>query len=119
MSSVESNKMSNQTPSQGSLYKMNLSQTLDSEIEQRYPYNKSLVSYKRWSDSLRPPFRGMAHQVLKKSLEWWYEKPIYLHSLPIEEQVENVRKVHGRSQSCSNTDRATNYVWEGDGDWHH
>ena len=100
------------------MYKKTLSQTLNSEIEGRYPYNKSLLSYKRWSDSLRPPFRGMAHKVLKRSLEWWYEKPIYLHSLSIEEQVENVRKLCGKSPGRSEKDRATNYVWTGDGDWH-
>ena len=118
MSLVESNKMSNQTPSQGSLYKKSLSQTLDSEIDKLHPRNKPLVSYKRWSDSLRSPFRGMAHKVLKKTLEWWYEKPIYLHSLPLEEQVENVRRVHGRPQYPSDGDRATEYIWTGDGDWH-
>lgn len=100
------------------MYKKTLSQTLNSEIEGRYPYNKSLLSYKRWSDSLRPPFRGMAHKVLKRSLEWWYEKPINLHPLPMNEQVKNVRKVYGKIQHPSNEDRATNYVWEGDGDWH-
>jgi len=108
MSSVESNKM----------YKKTLSQTLNSEIEGKYPYNKSLLSYKRWSDSLRSPFRGMVHKVLKKSLEWWYEKPIYLHELPVDEQVKNVRRVYGKSQYPSTEDRATEYVWEGDGDWH-
>ena len=100
------------------LYKKNLSETLNSEIEGRAPYNKSLVSYKRWSDSLRPPFRGLAHKVLKRSLEWWYEKPIYLHPLPVEEQVENVRRVYGKTQCPSDKDRATGYVWTGDGDWH-
>ena len=105
---VESNKM----------YKKTLSQTLNSEIEGRYPYNKSLLSYKRWSDSLRPPFRGMAHKVLKRSLEWWYEKPIYLHELPLDEQVKNVRRECGKYQYLSAEDRATNYVWTGDGDWH-
>ena len=108
MSSVESNKM----------YKKTLSQTLNSEIERRYPYNKSLLSYKRWSDSLRPPFRGMAYEVLKRSLEWWYEKPIHLHDLPMDEQVRNVRRVYGKTQGRSDKDRATNYVWTGDGDWH-
>ena len=109
--------MSSQTHSQVSLYKKSLSQTLNSEIEQRAPYNKSLVSYKRWSDSLRPPFRGMAHQVLKKSLEWWYEKPISLHCLPIEEQVENVRKTYG-TESDRGKDQG-GYKWNGEGDWHH
>jgi hypothetical protein len=60
----------------------------------------------------------MAHEVLKRSLEWWYEKPIYLHSLPIEEQVENVRKVYGTHNNKPTPDRATTYVWEGDEDWH-
>jgi hypothetical protein len=60
----------------------------------------------------------MAHKVLKKSLEWWYEKPIYLHKLPLDEQVKNVRRVYGKSQYPSKEDRATEYVWEGDGDWH-
>ena len=110
--------MSNQTPSQGSLYKKSLSQTLNSEIEGKYPYNKSLLSYKRWSDSLRSPFRGMAHRVLKRSLEWWYEEPINLHPLPANEQVKNVRKAYGKLQYPYNEDRATEYVWEGDGDWH-
>jgi len=100
------------------MYKKTLSQTLNSEIEGRYPHNKSLLSYKRWSDSLRPPFRGMAHKVLKRSLEWWYEKPIYLHPLPANEQVKNVRKVYGKVQHPSNKDRATEYIWTGDGDWH-
>lgn len=100
------------------MYKKTLSRTLNSEIEGKAPYNKSLLSYKRWSDTLRPPFRGMAHKVLKKSLEWWYEKPIYLHSLPIEEQVENVRKLYGKTQGRSDKDRATEYTWTGDGDWH-
>ena len=108
MSSVESSKM----------FKATLSQTLNSEIVYLHPYNKSLLSYKRWSDSLRPPFRGLAHKVLHKYLEWWYERPIHLHNLPIEEQVENVRKVYGTHNNKPNPDRATEYVWEGDGDWH-
>ena len=54
-----------------------LSQTLNSEIERLHPYNKSLVRYKRWSDSLSP-FRGLTHKGLHKYLEWWYERPIYL-----------------------------------------
>ena len=97
-----------------------LSQTLNSEIEGRYPHNKSLLSYKRWSDSLRPPFRGMAHKVLKRSLEWWYEKPIYLHQKPMEEQIRIIRKAHGSNSknNAVNLDRATDYVWGGDGDWH-
>ena len=108
MSSVESSKM----------FKATLSQTLNSEIDYLHPYNKSLLSYKRWSDSLRPPFRGLAHKVLHKYLEWWYERPINLHNLPIEEQVENVRNAYGTKGNVVDPDRATEYVWEGDGDWH-
>ena len=100
MSSVELNKM----------YKKTLSQTLNSEIEKRSPYNKSLVSYKRWSDRLRPPFRDMAHKILKKALEYWYEEPINLHPLPMEEQVKNVKRVYGKPQHFSDVDRATEYV---------
>lgn len=99
------------------MYKKTLSQTLNSEIDKLYPRNKSLVSYKRWSDSLRPPFRGMAHEVLKRSLEWWYEKSINLHPLPMDEQVRNVRKEYG-TQHFSNKDRDTDYKWTGDHDWH-
>ena len=109
MSSVESNKM----------YKKTLSQTLNSEIEQRYPYNVSLLSYKRWSDTLRPPFCGLVHMSLRRIMEWHYEKPIYLHNLPIEEQVENVRRSYGKSKYSSTQDRATDYIWTGDGDWHY
>ena len=105
MSSVESNKM----------FRKTLSQTLNSEVSGR----KNLVSFKRWSDSLRPPFRRYAHRLLKNYLEWWYGKPIYLHLLPIEQQIENVRKVYGTKGNVVNPDRATEYVWEGDGDWHH
>ena len=104
MSSVESNKM----------FRKTLSQTLNSEVSGR----KNLVSFKRWSDTLRPPFRCYVHKLLKKYLEWWYGKPIYLHLLPIEKQVENVRKAYGTKGNVVNIDRATNYVWEGDGDWH-
>ena len=100
------------------MYKATLSQTLNSEIEYMHPYNKSLLRYKRWSDSLRPPFRGMAHKVIHKYLEWYYEKPIHLHNLPIEEQVENVRNSYGTINNEPKPDRATPYVWEGDGDWH-
>jgi hypothetical protein len=103
------------------LYKKNLSETLNSEIKRRYPYNKSLLSYKRWSDTLRPPFCGLAHRSLQKFMEMWYEKPIYLHNLPIEEQVENVRRAYGygKPKYSSTQDRATDYIWTGDGDWHY
>ena len=106
---VESNKM----------FKKTLSQTLNSEIERLGPWNKSLLPIKRWSDSLRSPFRELAHKTLHKYMEWWYEKPIPLESLPIEEQVENVRKVHGTKVSKESTDKSTGYVWDGHGDWHH
>ena len=101
------------------MFKKTLSQTLNSEIKKLSPWNKSLVPMKRWSDSLRPPFRGLAHKALHKYMEWWYERPIPLEDLPIEEQVENVRRVHGTKNNVPNPDRATGYVWEGDGDWHH
>ncbi len=52
-------------------------------------------------------------------MEVWYERPIYLHNLPIDEQVENVRRSYGKVQYSPDKDRATEYVWEGDGDWHH
>ena len=109
MWSEESNKM----------FKATLSATLNSEIKRLEPWNKTLVPMKRWSDSLRPPFRGLAHNILHKYMEWWYERPIPLENLPIEEQVENVRKAFGTKNKVSKTDRATSYVWEGDGDWHH
>ena len=108
MSSVESSKM----------FKATLSQTLNSEIDYLHPYNKSLLRYKRWSDSLRSPFRGLAHKLLHKYLEWYYERPIYLHNLRIEEQVEIARKMYGTHNNKPNPDRATDYVWTGDGDWH-
>ena len=108
MSSVESSKM----------YRATLSQTLNSEIERLHPYNKSLLRYKRWSDKLRSPFRQLAHKGLHKYLEWWYERPINLHNLPIEEQVKNVRNAYGTKGNVVDPDRATEYVWEGDGDWH-
>ncbi len=84
-----------------------------------HPHNKSLLRYKRWSDSLRPPFRELAHKGIHKYLEWYYEKPIPLENLPIMEQVKNVKKVYGTNNLYPKTDRATEYVWEGDGDWHH
>ena len=100
------------------MFKATLSATLSSEIERLSPWNKSLVSIKRWSDNLRPPFRGLAHKALHRYMEWWYERPIPLKPLPIMEQVENVRKAYG-SKKTTKTDRATDYVWEGDGDWHY
>ena len=100
------------------MYKKTLSQTLNSEIEQRYPYNVSLLSYKRWSDTLSPPFCGLAHRSLQKFMEMWYKEPIYLHNLPLDEQIENVRKSYDKIRYSFGTDRATEYVWEGDGDWH-
>ena len=99
------------------MFKKTLSQTLHCEIDSKYPHNKSLVSFKRWSDTLRPPFRGLAHHTLLKFMVWWYEKPISPHCLPIEEQVENVRKNYG-----INTDEGKDqggYRWNGEGDWHH
>ncbi len=101
------------------MYKATLSATLNSEIKDRYPYNGYLLSYKRWSDSLRSPFCSLAHKTLHKFMEMWYERPIYLHNLPIDEQVENVRRSYGKVQYSPDKDRATEYVWEGDGDWHH
>ena len=101
------------------MYKATLSVTLNSEIRGRYPYNGYLLSCKRWSDTLRPPFCGLAHKVMKNFMEWYYERPIYLHNLPIDEQVENVRKSYGKVDYSPYKDRATEYVWEGDGDWHH
>tara|TARA_B100000900_G_scaffold277686_1_gene237439 strand:- start:82 stop:240 length:159 start_codon:yes stop_codon:yes gene_type:complete len=52
-------------------------------------------------------------------MEWWYEKPIYLHQKPMEEQIRIIRKAHGSKNNVPNPDRATGYVWTGDGDWHH
>ena len=106
---VESNRM----------YKKTLSQTLNSEIEQRYPYNVSLLSYKRWSDSLRPPFCSLAHKTLQKFMEMWYERPIYLHNLPLDEQVENVRMKYGYECCSIELYDRTKYVWKGGDDWHH
>ena len=96
-----------------------LSQTLNSEIESHSPYNGSLVSYKRWTDTLRSPLKNYAHKFLHKFMEWWYEKPIYLHQKPMDEQIKIIRKAHGSKNNPVNLDRATDYVWEGDGDWHH
>ena len=101
------------------MFKKTLSQTLNSEIKRLGPWNKSLLPIKRWSDSLRPPFRTIAHKSIHMYMEWWYERPIPLEDLPIEEQVENVRRVSGTKNNVPNPDRATDYVWEGDGDWHH
>ena len=100
------------------MFKATLSATLSSEIRRLSPYNKTLVPIKRWSDNLRPPFRGLAHRVLHKYLEWWYERPIPLENLPIEQQVNNVRKAYGSKKNTVAPDRATDYVWGGDGDWH-
>ena len=100
------------------MFKATLSQTLNSEIDYMYPYNKSLLRLKRWSDSLRSPFRGIMHKVIHKYLEWYYERPIPLHNLRIEEQVEIARKMYGTKGNKPKSDRATTYVWEGDGDWH-
>ena len=95
-----------------------LSQTLNSEIERLGPWNKSLLSIKRWSDSLRPPFRGLAHKTLHKYMEWWYEKPIYLHMKPVDEQIEIIRGKHGSDEFKKPSKVDNNYLWDGNGDWH-
>jgi len=103
MWSAESNRM----------FKKTLSQTLSCEIA----HCESLVSFKRWSDELRPPFRGLVHRLLLKYVEWLHERPIYPHCLPLDEQIENVRNHYG-----SNTDTGEDqggYRWDGEGDWHH
>ena len=101
------------------LYKKNLSETLNSEIKDRYPYNGYLLSYKRWSDSLRSPFCSLAHKTLHKFMEMWYERPIYLHNLPLDEQVENVRMKYGYECCPIDSYDRTKYVWKGGDDWHH
>lgn len=101
------------------MYKATLSATLNSEIEGRYPYNGYLLSYKRWSDSLRPPFCSLAHKTLHKFMEVWYERPIYLYNLPIDEQVENVRMKYGYDCCPIGSYDRTKYVWKGGDDWHH
>ena len=105
MSSVELSKMLRKT----------LSQTLSSELE----FSPKLKSIKRWCDGLTPPLSNAALHLLKMYTEVWYGRTIYLHLKPIEEQVKIVRKTHGTKHwEPSNPDRATSYVWEGDGDWH-
>lgn len=106
MSSVELSKMLRKT----------LSQTLSSELE----FCPQLKSIKRWCDSLTPPLSTATLHLLKMYVEVWYGRTIYLHMKPIYEQVKIVRDIHGTKHlKPSNPDRATNYVWEGDGDWHH
>ena len=101
------------------MYKATLSATLNSEIKGRYPYNGYLLSYKRWSDTLRSPFCSLAHKSLHKFMEMWYERPIYLHNLPIDEQVENVRMKHGYDSCPIEQSKTSQYVWKGGDDWHH
>ncbi len=103
----------------GGLYKHSLSKTLDIEIERRHPYNSSLLLYKTLSDTLPTPFCGLAHRSLQKFMEMWYERPIYLHNLPIDEQVENVRMKYGYECCSIELYDRTKYVWKGGDDWHH
>ena len=103
MWSAESNRM----------FKKTLSQTLSCEVA----HSKSLVSLKRWSDQLRPPFRHLAHLSLLKYVEWLYQKHIFPHCLPLEEQIENVRNHYG--SSLDEGENQGGYRWDGEGDWHH
>jgi len=52
-------------------------------------------------------------------MEVWYERPIYLHNLPIDEQVENVRMKYGYECCPIDSYDRTKYVWKGGDDWHH
>ena len=100
------------------MFKKTLSQTLSCEIDSKAPYNKSLVTVKRWSDTLSPPFRGFVHHTLLKFMVWYYEKPISPHCLPLEEQVENVRKEYGIDAIEGSGKDHDAYTWTGEGDWH-
>ena len=95
-----------------------LSQTLNSEIESYEPYNKSLLSYKRWADNLNPPFNKYAYKFLHKFMEWYYEKPIQLHMKSLDEQVEIVRREYGSDDLKKSSKTDEKYVWDGQGDWH-
>ncbi len=99
------------------MFKKTLSQTLNCEIDLKHPHNTPLLTFKRWSDKLRPPFRDLAHRTLLRYMVWWYEKPISPHCLPLEEQVENVRDHYG-SDPGEGKDQG-GYRWDGEGDWHH
>ena len=101
------------------MYKATLSATLNSEIRGRYPYNGYLLSYKKWSDSLRPLFCSLAHRTLRMFMEWYYERPIYLLDLPIDEQVENVKMKYGYECCPIELPKTSQYVWKGGDDWHH
>ena len=103
MWSAESNRM----------FKKTLSQTLNCEIA----HCQSLVSFKRWSDELGPPFRDLAHWSILRYVEWWYGKRIYPHCLPLEEQIKNVRNHYG-SNPTEGKDQG-GYRWNAEGDWHH
>ena len=104
MWSVESNKM----------FKKTLSQTLNSEVSG----HKRLVVIKRWTDKLRPPLRDYAHVLLRNYLSWLWLKPIYLHNLPLKQQINNVKREWGQNSEPFGQ-KSSDYVWEGDGDWHH
>jgi len=99
------------------MFRKTLSQTLHCEIEHLYPHNKSLIGFKRWSDSLRLPFRFLAHRGLHKFMEWWYKRDIYLHQKPLDEQVRIIRELHG-SKISDVVSSSEPYVWDGE-DHHH
>ena len=102
MSSVESNKM----------FRKTLSQTLNSEVSGR----KNLV-LSRGGLIVSGHLFVIILTYFFKSIWSGGMVAIYLHLLPIEQQVEN-EEVYGTKGNVVNPDRATNYVWEGDGDWH-
>jgi len=52
-------------------------------------------------------------------MEVWYERPIYLHNLPIDEQIENVRMKYGYECCPIELPKTSQYVWKGGDDWHH